>query len=380
MENKATPDMASAFTKYLVELTNYAFVDDDTNEIRDIKGDPIKIGSSGSDKPMMIFGPKLIADNHVILNVFSDNAIEGAQVSWFWRSQKAILGTMLKLVISEAITYKSQNDDSDFIKMELAHILKGNAEMRTDFEKISFEDLLTVFYQRKTKTAQLQTKIFDKEYMNTLDFKKKKHWDVFQKTFLAIFKVQSVEEFNALYQYTSKLVSIPKCEAKLMVVRKGLDAIGRYTEAFLGIRYDTSMFDEHMPHLHQYYVVSAWSDAPVASKIITPTIVQQPAAPSWITKPEVKIDTNIYKSPMERLEEASKSAVTRFTGPMMGAGPRSPFGDGNVNTNIMPGFQNFSYVPNAYPYNNQAYPGAFNQVPIPPAPPMYNGYAGVSYR
>jgi len=344
-DQKATPEMASEFTKYLVELTHYGFVDDDTNEIRDIDGKPIEVTLTSTQKPMMIFGPKLIADNHVILNVFSDNAVEGAQVSWFWRTHRAVLGTMAKMVIDSAITYKSQNDDSDFIKMELAHILKGDTKMKADFEKISFEDLLTVFYQKKTKTAQLQTKIFDKEYIATLDIKKK-YWDVFQKTFLTIFKVQSVEEFNQVYKFTSKLISVPKCEAKLMVIRKGLDALTRYTEAFLGIKYDTSMFDVHMPQLHQYYIVSAWSDAPVASRMPEPVQNAQPVASHWSTPAPVATVSDAYKSPMERLEEASKSAVTRFTGPMMGAGPKSPFDSNMVNTNIIPGYTNTGYMPN----------------------------------
>ena len=174
MDKKATPEMASDFIKYLVELTNYGFVKEGTNEILDIHGEPITVSTPSGEKPLMVFGPKIIADDHVILNIFVDDNTEGSQVTWFWASQLGILGTITKEIILNAITYKSKNDDSDFICMELAHILKGDAKMQRDFDKIAIEDLITIFYQKeskkdpkKNKTAQLQTKLFDKAYMET---------------------------------------------------------------------------------------------------------------------------------------------------------------------------------------------------------------------
>lgn len=270
-ENTVTSDDAEEFIEFLVEFGGTAIVDPKSGEIRDHKGEPIHISTAGGDLPMIVYREVSKTRNHLVLNPFTDNLVDNAQVEWFYSRKSMELAVVLQMVMEAAIEFHSAKKDTDdpdqFVKLEISSILKGDAKTLADFQKIQADDLLVIYYSTKQKTAQLQTKIFDDDYIKTLDIKAK-HLASFQKAFLHIFKCDTEAEFNSEYKYTSSLLTIPNAEAQLRVLYMGHKRLDKFYRAFfpeLGT-VNLDMFQKHIPNLHKYYGITAWANSSAPQK------------------------------------------------------------------------------------------------------------------
>lgn len=285
--DKVTPEDAEEFIEFLVTFGGTVKVDPKTGEIRNHEDLPIEIDTSSGKCPMLVYRELSRTKNHLVLNPFSDMSTDAVQLNWFYNRKAMELAVLLQMIIESAIQFKSDKqskteDPNQFVKLEISSILKGDSKLLKEFQKIEPDDLLDIVYSKKKKTAQLQSNIFDPDYIKTLDMKAT-IISQFQKAFLYIFKVDSYEEFLSEYKFTSGMLTIPDAEAKLRVLHMGHKKLEKYYKAFFpdADTVDLKMFDKHLPNLHKYYGITSWtnSTAPVKQEVKTDKIATHVSRP-----------------------------------------------------------------------------------------------------
>jgi len=261
MSEEVSGEQVEDFSKFLIELGGF-FIVEDSGEILFNDGDPVTIDIGEESKKVSSYKETSKGDN-LMLNIFSDNLVNTAAVDWFYTTKSKQMAILFQMIVSKAILYKSDEikDSHEYVRMELTSLLKGDKKMLKDFEELEIDDLLYILYKKKQKTAQLQTKIFDKDWMNTKHDKiPAKHWTAFHKVFKHIFKVDDEDEFNETYKFTSSMLSIPQCEAQLRIILMTMQKLEKFFRAFHPDAPDFGLkeFSKHLPNIHKYHGVACW--------------------------------------------------------------------------------------------------------------------------
>lgn len=290
MKIEANSDAVEDFTKYLIEIRG-AFKVADDGEIQYSDGEPVEIEIGDVNKRISSYRETSSLRDHLMLNIFTDNITNTAPVDWFYSVMSKQLSTLLRIVFEDAIPHKEETeDDKQYVRMELASVFKGDKTVLKDLEKIDSDDLLYIHWFKKDKTAQLQTKIFDKEYIESKSFKPK-NINIIQKAFKTIFKFDEESEFNENYKFISSILSIPQCEARLRIILLTLKKIEKFYCAFHPDveNFNLQYFEDNLPNLTKYYSIACSVNAPTASTAIRSELESKSNAPITIpTKKEFK--------------------------------------------------------------------------------------------
>ena len=267
MSIEANSEAVENFTKYLVEITG-AFRVKDNGEIVHYDGEEaVEIELGDMSKRLSSYREVSSLQDHLVLNIFTDNITNTAPVDWFYKIMSRQLSTVVRIILEKAIPHKEEvEDDHQYVRMELASVFKGDKTVLKDLDRIDDEDLLYVHWFRKDKTAQLQTKIFDKEYLDSKSFKPK-NINMIQKAFKVIFKFEEEADFNENYKFISSILSIPQCEARLRIILLALKKIEKFYVAFhpdFG-GFNLQFFEDNLPNLTKYYSIACSVNAPSAS-------------------------------------------------------------------------------------------------------------------
>lgn len=282
MSDVKNSDDVEKFTDYLVELTA-AYQVTDTGEIQHSDGTPVKIALATEERCLSSYRESSKLIDHLMLNIFTDNTVVSAPVDWFYKVIDKQIAFLLKLTFEKAIVHKEEvSDEKQYTRMELSSILKNDKSLLKDLDSIHINDLLFILYKRKDKTAQLQTNIFDPEWIKTKSIKEK-NLDMLQKAFKHIFKFDDLTEFNENYKFISSMISIPQCEARLRILLLTLKKLEKYYCAFHTDidNFNLEVFENNLPHLAKYYSIAISVNAPAAvrseleSKSNSPINIQQ---------------------------------------------------------------------------------------------------------
>lgn len=298
-----TSDHVEEFTEYLLQIFGMK-VDPKTGEIRHADNEPVLIDTPNGPKPMMAYRELTKLKEHRLLNIFNDTDPRPPQLNWFYKQKRNELSILLADIMESAIGYKpgTINDEHEYVRLSITSLCAGDNKMLTAFKKITdnpeeIGKLITIFYKKQssqkpelTKTAQLQTMLFNEEWRGTYSFPKK-YWASWEKCFKHIFKIDDEKEFDSIYRFTSVLNSIPECEGFLRMYHRALQVLEKYYVAFhpeVG-SFNLEMFDKHLPNIQKYYSLTDWVRTPSGT---TAAMVQ-----NTLSKPTNPLDPRTSTTP-----------------------------------------------------------------------------------
>jgi len=91
--------------------------------------------------------------------------------------------------VTLAISSDTEDLGYDKLKFVTPYIEMVDAKTLKELDKLKPMDIADIFYHNKSKTAQLQTKLYEEDYQKSLGGKiRKKTWNFLQKVMEDIFK------------------------------------------------------------------------------------------------------------------------------------------------------------------------------------------------
>lgn len=290
--------------EFLIGITGtYALNEDgyviDTSKDKIVKVKSTSADSQGELRDLISFQEEIRDQNAVVLNPFSEGTGTTADQNWFYSTETISLAGKLYLTFVEIASWivLDKQKDNDF---ELpTKVVKFIAPYAKDVDKTTlkelesigkdFDRLIKIWYDRHTKEAQLRCALFSERKMSFKDnFPKvrKKTWNVLDNIMAKIFELDLDAQDDAIlddFRVKSDLISIPRVEAYLGVVKKVYEKLNPYLEMIdevnLNTSYaiDMSTFNRHMKNLEDYYDASKFLVQPTmtSSTNVAPTPIGQ---------------------------------------------------------------------------------------------------------
>lgn len=313
------------YLKLLVEYGGVWKVSDDYT-ILTPDGNPVLL-DLGSNKqlPMKIFNPHMTTSAQCIyLNPFKESLAPSPERSWFWVSRSMILGflcqEMLKALVTKLLTKTEQ--ELDVSDLDLAKAVVDNVDEKTldALNCLKPSDYATIFYHKKTKTAQLQCPVLQTEHQESFKSKlRKKDWAVVTTFMETVLRTDKPEE---LYTYTaSTIISMLEGEAILNVLTKITEAIAPYVQTLLGRELPVDAMISHLELLPKYHKLVAWHQPSTKSdaKVLASALPWESRAGESMAMPGS--NGNVLSN---AVVAGSNGATSSIRGAMIAATPTTP--------------------------------------------------------
>lgn len=267
-------DSLANFEKLLIEIGNVFQVQDD-HTIKNLSTQqPVTVVDGKKTKIVAFFYEGMPGhEDLAILNPFKECIGINRAREWFYNSMNTLCALILKSLMKKMIQDAVEKKDDNYSQFPLMSriIDKVDATMMDELEKIRSIDLLTIFYNKKTKTAEAQCCVFNEDYIKEHSKYRKKTWEVFQ---ILISTFLGTDDISGTYTYTAKLLGIPETDAKLHVIIGLLSAMDPWSRDLCGIDLHREELEEHLDALEGYAQLYAW-----VTQTVEKTVPQQTLAP-----------------------------------------------------------------------------------------------------
>jgi len=273
------------------------------------------------------------------LNPFKENIGKAPAKEWFLNTVGIFGGIICKIIFLKVVQDAAEKKDDNIAEYDLMSKILGKVDetTKTEIEKIGSQNFVSVFYNKTTKMAEAQTRLFSEDLREEFPKIRKKTWEVIDIIFSAIFGPDKEMED---YRYKAKLLNIPETEAKLNVDVAILDALNPYSKDILKRDLHTAELKAHLEVLEGYSHLYEWA---TANRVEQPK-AQTPMMPPW--------QQNVGMTP---------TMMSMGTTSASGAAELTPDGQVRLSTyfgNAMPahlaGMQQSGYVPMGAGYGRQS--------------------------
>ena len=253
-----TKDTLLQFEKLLIEVGGVFKVQDDYTILNVGTNQPVAVVDGKKSKIVAFFYEGMRSnDNLTVLNPFKECVGINRAREWFYNSLSSLTSLMLKQLMAKMIKDAVEKKDDNYNQFPLMSriIDKADVTMIDELDKIRTLDLLTVYYNKKNKTAEAQCAIQTEEYQKDHPKYRKKTWEVFNilmETFLG------TDDVTETYVYTAKILAAPETDAKLHVIVGVLKALDPWCRDLLGIDLHGEELEEHLDALEGYVKLYAF--------------------------------------------------------------------------------------------------------------------------
>lgn len=246
------------FIKLLVEFGGVYQVNEE-GYIFDNEDEPVLINVSNKGMPLRIYQSNMKAGEYAILNPLVEPLGVFNERVWFFKSRCAIIGGLVKSMmkkLAEAAINNEGEIDYDKLDMVQPHLKSFDRKFLTEIDKIKPVRLIRMHYNKKTRTATMQTDIYDEEFRNKFKGFRKRSWTAIEGLLEMFFGTDKIEE---TFTYKATNIGFPEADACIHLMAMVAEAIYQYVETILGDRkMRVADFMQHLPHIKEYHDVSAW--------------------------------------------------------------------------------------------------------------------------
>ena len=259
-----TKDTLLQFEKLLIEIGGVFKVQDDYTILNIGTNQPVAVVDGKKSKIVAFFYEGMrSSDNLTILNPFKECVGINRAREWFYNSLSSLTSLMLKQLMEKMIRDAVEKKDDNYSQFPLMSriIDKADATMIDELDKVRTLDLLTVYYNKKNKSAEAQCAIQTEEYQKDHPKYRKKTWEVFD---ILINTFLGTDDMTETYSYTAKILAAPETDAKLHVIVGVLKALDPWCRDLLGINLHGDELEEHLDALEGYVKLYAFVTQTVA--------------------------------------------------------------------------------------------------------------------
>lgn len=291
-------DSLANFEKLLIETGEvYQVLEDHT--IKNLGNDTLATVVDGKKTKVVAFFYEGMPANEeqAVLNPFKECVGINRAREWFYNTMNSLVALMLKTLMKKMIQDAIEKKDDNYTQFPLMSriIDKVDPTMVDELEKIRSIDLLQIYYNKKTKSAEAQTCVFNEEYIKEHPKYRKKTWEVFQ---VLVTTFLGTEEISETYTYTAKILAIPETDAKLHVIVGLLGALDPWCRDVLGVNLHKAELEEHLEALEGYAKLYAWVTQTVDKDANQPSLApwQQGTPMAYNQAPQL-VPTTSYAGP-----------------------------------------------------------------------------------
>lgn len=286
MEN-VTQEEISDFIKTVVEIGGIYKVDDQwfICTAKDNQRIEVNIGSQKKPdmQPVKIFHSGMHQqENAVILNPFAEPLGNvQAQMQWFWSSRATVVSCITYSTMIELFKLAQQGVEEVSVGLStvLSHFTDTvDEKMLDNLKEIQGDDLMTLVYDTRKKTAYLRTRIYDDEFRSTHKKLRKKDWRAME-AFLEYINLNDLSPF----QFKSASVGYMEAEARLNVLAMWAEAINPITKLVLDRDLQPDDITCGLEKIKEYRRMSKWFQSHKSRKAqeATSQNAQQASQPPW---------------------------------------------------------------------------------------------------
>jgi hypothetical protein len=281
-----THDDLTAFCKYLIEWTQ-CFKVDEKLYIRDDNDNVVHVEINKKEHPLMIYHANVTDPKALVLNPFKEQQVTAVQEEQFFIDSlktgfRGMVWGFIKTLVDSPNKEESEiTYDSTEVYQAVSNQLSKNTVKELErVYKRSPVDFLNIYYDKKSRTAQLQTSVFDKDYQESFGTKvSKKSWTVLTTMFTTLF---GLEKIHTKYNYTATFIGMPKAECVWNVLYMAAKKVSKYFKSMFNVDLKLGTFKKYLDHLEEMHQMAKWlSTTPNESKVTTkaPTAAVSPFSP-----------------------------------------------------------------------------------------------------
>lgn len=266
-----TKDTLLAFEKLLIEIGDVFKVQDNFTILNVGTDQPVTVVDGKKTKIVAFFYEGMpVSDDITVLNPFKECIGINRAREWFYNALSSLTALMLSQLMRKMLKDAVEKNDDNYNQFPLMSRIIGKVDetMLDELDKIRTLDLLSIYYNKKTKTAEAQCCIQSEEYQKEHPKYRKKTWEVFE---ILVKNFLGSEDISDVYTYTAKILSIPETDAKLHVIIGLLSAMDPWCRDLLGIELHGKELEEHLEALEGYARLYAF---------VTQTVAEPDNAPS----------------------------------------------------------------------------------------------------
>lgn len=308
---RVTSQEVSDFIRLLLTYDNlYVVAEDGTISYHDTPEEPIMVElASGQKAPMRIIMPTMdVTDDCVRVNPF-DNTIKGsAERNWFWRHRTGSICFIVRRLIRRLV----EGITADTLPPSMIGMFDRFIKAEPDDKFLEIlkkhpNELCTIFYDRKSKTAQFQCTLLQEEWRTTNGVEKQ-----FRKKDLALLEAFMLDlcgcpPENLIYKAT--LATALEADAILHVLVMVLERLDVPCQQLLDQDLKVAELKAGLEKLPDYQRCTAWyNTAPKSTQVVG----HQP--PAW--------ERHLLPTPGRSYQTPGRPAAPAATTPV--ASPAGP--------------------------------------------------------
>ena len=259
--NQLTNEDVQAFIELLVTFGGVNSLDSNM-VILEQDGTPHMIQDGDKSKPVQILHNGMVRDyNNYILNPLK--MIEGSNpaLNWFYMSRMLILSGIIKEIVLKVVELSVSKETENYDVLDLLNGVSESCDKLTisELAKINPADYFRIFYNKKTRTAEAQTMIFNDDIEAEKKLRKKT-WVAVRNLMRNLFKLEKDETNLSKYSYHATILSFPEHDAKLHVMSQIIDLLDPWIK-MVGHDLRGEEFKKHLENLESYVRMFAWFTA-----------------------------------------------------------------------------------------------------------------------
>ena len=256
-EKKVTIADAAQFVRDVLSIGHVFKVDPATDYITDITGGPATVKIGNVDKPIMIWSEKAKIGEHVLLNIFGETMNATEERRWFYSFLNMVPGKVIRDMMMTIINNATSSEDKNaYEAMEVISpfVKEIDEKTKNEFNLFKGSDLAQIVYHKPSKTAQLQTKLFDEDFKASFGKKiRTKSWKLFENMFKALMNVTDEKQLSSTFKAEAQILGMKQTDAMVRVLVKFVENIDATSRSLLGTDYPIANLLVGVENLNLFY-------------------------------------------------------------------------------------------------------------------------------
>ena len=262
--NKITHEDVTNFIKLLVEIGDVFVIDKDEYFVRNKTNEKlIKLKEGEKEFPIKIYHNNRIPGDYFILNLFKEGSIPNEAQRWYFNVVDEIVSMYMRLIFNGLINIFENNETDKIIALnkiiEFDEKLKPEKSMKEEIKKLDFSDILTIFYDKNTKSGEIQSNLNEEETKKKYKGTRKKTWDFIDGVFNSIFNGYP-NEIHKKFEYQSTTIGAPHCEAIITLMFRYFYTIQNICNVLEINVPNMDEYEEHLRYIEKYQKMVLWDD------------------------------------------------------------------------------------------------------------------------
>ena len=236
-EKHVTIQDASQFVRSIIELGGVYKVDGTDFIVDTVDGAAATIDVKGQPKPIMIWSEKAKLGDHVLLNIFGETVNTTDERNWFYTFVSMVPGHIVRnMMISIINAALAKEQDKAYEAMDVISPFVKDIDDKTknELNLIAAKDIATIVYHKPSKTAQLQTKLFEDDFKAVFGKKiRGKTWKLFDAMFKTLMNIENEQQMSDTFKSSAVILGMKQTDAMVLVLVKFIENVDAYVRILL---------------------------------------------------------------------------------------------------------------------------------------------------